>query len=73
MRNMRTKLIGSLSAALILGGLPLFTACDKTKSEHEVEVKHPDGTVDTHVDQTVQKPDGSIKTESKTETSKPAP
>jgi hypothetical protein len=69
---MKMKLISSLALVLVLGGVPILAGCDKTKSEHEVEVTHPDGTKDTHVDKTVQKPDGSTETKSETSTSKPA-
>ena len=72
MINIRRKMIGSLALAFVLGGVPILTGCDKTKSEHEVEVTHPDGSTSTHVDKTVQTPDGSTVTKSESSTSKPA-
>ncbi len=73
MTNSRTKLISSLTLALVVAGVPILTGCDKTKSEHEVQVTHPDGTTDTHVDKTVQKPDGTVVTKHESATSQPAP
>jgi len=72
MDNVRTKLIGGLALLLVLGSVPVFTGCDKTKSEKDVTVTHPDGSTDTEKAKTVQTPDGSIKTNVETSTSKPA-
>jgi len=72
MNKMKTKLIGTLALVLVSGGMPILAGCDKTKSEHDVEVTHPDGSTDTHTDKTVQKPDGSVVTKSESATSKPA-
>ncbi len=49
---------------------PAAVGCDKTVEEHKTEVKHPDGTVDTANSKTTQSPDGSTKTETKTENTK---
>jgi len=72
MNYIRTKLIGSLALAFVLGGVPVLTGCDKTKEEKDVTVTHPDGSTETDKAKTVQKPDGSIQTKTEKSTSAPA-
>ena len=59
--------------ALLFGAAPIFTACDKVKSEKDVEVTHPDGTKEVEKQQTVQKPDGTLVTNKESATTTPAP
>lgn len=69
MRNQRFATVAILAASI---GIPAMVGCDKTKEEHQTEVKHPDGSVDVNKTKTVESPDGSTKTVNEHETSKPS-
>lgn len=72
MRNVRTKLIGNTILAIVVGGVPVLTGCDKTKDEKDVTVTHPDGSTETEKSKTVEKPNGAIETKSEKSTSSPS-
>src|SRR5205807_1237368 len=62
MSSMKAHVLGSLLFASVVGVLPNLSGCDKTKSEHDVEVTHPNGSTESTKEKTVQKPDGSAVT-----------
>ena len=72
MKQFKAHVIATLAMSFAVSMLPNLSGCDKTKSEHETEVTHPDGTTETAKQKTVEKPNGAIETKTEHTTSSPA-